>query len=114
MITVYGIKNCDTCKKALKWLTAEGIEHRFHDFRADGLDAADLARWAQAAGWEKLLNRRGTTWRKLAEADKDGVDAAKAETLMAANPTLIKRPVFDAGGQVLVGFSAAEQAALLG
>ena len=114
MITVYGIKNCDTCKKALKWLTAEGIEHRFHDFRADGLDAADLARWAQAAGWEKLLNRRGTTWRKLAEADKDGVDAAKAETLMAANPTLIKRPVFDAGGQVLVGFSAAEQAALRG
>jgi len=115
MITVYGIKNCDTCKKALKWLAVEGIEHRFHDFRADGLDAADLVRWAKAAGWEKLLNRRGTTWRKLAEADRDGVDAAKAETLMVANPTLIKRPVFDAGGDaVLVGFSAADQAALRG
>jgi len=114
MLTVYGIKNCDTCRKALKWLSAEGIEHTFHDFRVDGLDPANVARWADAAGWEKLLNRRGTTWRNLSDAEKDGVDEAKAETLMAGNPTLIKRPVFETGGKVLVGFSADEQAALRG
>ena len=114
MLTVYGIKNCDTCRKALKWLAAEGIEHRFHDFRVDGLDAKSLSGWVKAAGWEKLLNRRGTTWRNLSDAEKDGVDEAKAETLMAGNPTLIKRPVFETGGKVLVGFSADEQAALRG
>ena len=114
MITVYGIKNCDTCRKALKWLAAEGIEHRFHDFRVDGLDAASLSGWVKAAGWEKLLNRRGTTWRNLSDAEKDGVDEAKAEALMEGNPTLIKRPVFETGGEVLVGFSADEQAALKG
>ena len=112
MITVYGIKNCDTCRKALKWLAAEGIEHKFHDFRVDGLEASSLSDWVKAAGWEKLLNRRGTTWRKLSDAEKGGVDEAKAETLMAGNPTLIKRPVFETGEQVLVGFSADEQAAL--
>ncbi|MBT6284909.1 MAG: ArsC family reductase [Rhodospirillaceae bacterium] len=112
MLTVYGIKNCDTCRKALKWLSAEGIDHTFHDFRVDGLDAANVTRWAAAAGWEKLLNRRGTTWRNLPESDKDGVDAASAEVLMARNPTLIKRPVFDDGSQILVGFTAAEQEAL--
>lgn len=114
MITVYGIKNCDTCRKALKWLTAEGIEHRFHDFRVNGLEANALSVWVKAAGWEKLLNRRGTTWRNLSDAEKDGVDEAKAEALMAGNPTLIKRPVFEAGGQLLVGFTADEQAALKG
>ena len=114
MITVYGIKNCDTCRKALKWLAAEGIEHRFHDFRVDGLDASSLSTWVKDAGWEKLLNRRGTTWRKLSDAEKDGVDEAKAEALMAGNPTLIKRPVFEAGAQVIVGFGDAEQAALKG
>ena len=112
MLTVYGIKNCDTCRKALKWLSAEGIEHTFHDFRVDGLDAANVTRWSEAAGWEKLLNRRGTTWRKLPEADRDDIDAAKAESLMAGNPTLIKRPVFDDGNRILVGFTAAEQDAL--
>jgi arsenate reductase (glutaredoxin) len=112
MITVYGIKNCDTCRKALKWLAAEGIEHKFHDFRVDGLEASSLSGWVKTAGWEKLLNRRGTTWRKLSDAEKGGVDEAKAETLMAGNPTLIKRPVFETGEQVLVGFSADEQAAL--
>lgn len=112
MLTVYGIKNCDTCRKALKWLTAEGIDHTFHDFRVDGLDPANVSRWADAVGWEKLLNRRGTTWRKLPESDKDGVDASKAETLMAGNPTLIKRPVFETGDQVMVGFGDAEQDAL--
>ena len=114
MLTVYGIKNCDTCRKALKWLSAEGIEHTFHDFRVDGLDPADVSRWAAAAGWEKLLNRRGTTWRNLPDADRDGVDAAKAEALMAGNPTLIKRPVFDGGTDIVVGFGAPEQKALKG
>lgn len=112
MLTVYGIKNCDTCRKALKWLSAEGIEHTFHDFRVDGLDAAKVTRWSDAVGWEKLLNRRGTTWRNLPDSDKDGVDAASAQTLMAGNPTLIKRPVFDDGTSILVGFTAAEQGAL--
>ena len=85
MITMYGIINCDTCRKALKWLQAEGIEHRFHDFRADGLEADDVVRWVGAVGWEVLLNRRGTTWRKLSEADKDGLDEAKATDLMQAD-----------------------------
>lgn len=109
MITIYGIKNCDTCRKALKWLDAEAIAHRFHDFRADGLAPEDVTRWVDAAGWETLLNRRGTTWRKLPDADKDGVDEAKATSLMQANPTLIKRPVFDLGGEIVVGFKDAEQ-----
>ena len=109
MITIYGIKNCDTCRKALKWLQAEGLEHRFHDFRANGLGADDLRSWIDAAGWETLLNRRGTTWRKLPDADKDGVDEAKAASLMQANPALIKRPVFDLGGDIVVGFKGAEQ-----
>tara|TARA_Y100000588_G_scaffold336950_1_gene378121 strand:- start:165 stop:515 length:351 start_codon:yes stop_codon:yes gene_type:complete len=109
MITMYGIKNCDTCRKALKWLQAEGIEHRFHDFRADGLEADDVARWVAAVGWEVLLNRRGTTWRKLPDTDKDGVDEMKASVLMQANPTLIKRPVFDIDDTVVVGFKDAEQ-----
>lgn len=114
MLTVHGIKNCDTCRKALKWLSAEGIEHKFHDFRVDGLDAASVARWSDAVGWEKLLNRRGTTWRNLPDADKEGVDEASAKVLMAGNPTLIKRPVFDDGSRVLVGFTVAEQDALKG
>ena len=114
MLTVYGIKNCDTCRKALKWLSAEGVEHTFHDFRVDGLEAASVTRWANAVGWEKLLNRRGTTWRNLSEANKDGVDAARAEYLMVGNPTLIKRPVFDDGSQILIGVSAAEKDALKG
>ncbi|MDA0991892.1 MAG: ArsC family reductase [Verrucomicrobia bacterium] len=112
MITVYGIKNCDTCRKARKWLDAEGIEHRYHDFRADGLDETTLSAWVSAIGWETLLNRRGTTWRKLPEADRDGLTADNAAALMLANPTLIKRPVFDTGGAYLVGFSKAVEDAL--
>ena len=114
MITVYGIKNCDTCRKALKWLSAEGIEHTYHDVRVDGLDAANVTRWSEAVGWEKLLNRRSTTWRNLPELDKEGADATSAQTLMAENPTLIKRPIFDDGSRILVGFTAAEQDLLKG
>ena len=113
MLIVHGIKTCDTCRKALKWLSERGVAHRFHDLRAEGLASADLDRWIDAVGWETLLNRRGTTWRKLGPAETAGVDGAKARGLMLANPTLIKRPVFDRGDAgVVVGFGAAEQAAL--
>jgi arsenate reductase len=114
LITVYGLKNCDTCRKALKWLKAEGVEHRFHDVRANGVSRADIAGWAAKAGWETLLNRRGTTWRGLPEADKTNVDEAKAVTLMAAHPALIKRPVFEIDGAVAVGFDDAARDAVSG
>jgi arsenate reductase len=112
MITVYGIKNCDTCRKALKWLSAEQIEHRFHDVRDDGLEEKTLSTWVDALGWKPLLNRRGTTWRKLPDTDKESVDEAAATKLMFENPTLIKRPVFDLSDSFLVGFKASEQETL--
>ena len=112
MVTVYGIKNCDTCRKALKWLKAEGIEHQFHDFRKDGLDPTSLSRWVSEVGWEKLLNRRGATWRGLSDEKRCGIDETKAEALMLENPMLVKRPVFEAGNKIVVGYSAAEQQAL--
>lgn len=112
MISVYGLKNCDTCRKALKWLAAEGFEHHFNDVRADGLDDAKVQSWLDAVGWEALLNRRGTTWRKLPDSDKDGIDAGKAKTLMLAHPALIKRPVFETGNGVVIGFKASEMDAL--
>jgi arsenate reductase len=112
LITVYGIKNCDTCRKALKWLNNEGLEHRFHDFRVDGLEKEPLEAWVGALGWETVLNRRGTTWRKLPEADRDGLTTDSATALMLDNPTLIKRPVLDIDGTYRVGFSDAEQKAL--
>lgn len=105
MITVHGLKNCDTCRKALKWLTAEGRDHRFHDLRADGLDAAMIDRWSAAVGWQILLNRRSTTWRKLPDSDTADVTEARAKTLMLAQPALIKRPIFEIpDGRVIVGF----------
>ena len=112
MITIYGIKNCDTCRKARKWLEAQGLKHRFHDIRADGLDGAMLDGWITELGWEVLLNRRGTTWRKLDDAAKNGIDEASATALMLEHPTLIKRPVFEAGDRRMVGFGDAEMAAL--
>lgn len=107
MITVYGIPNCDTVRRARKWLDEAGIEHRFHDFRADGIDAGTLAGWADELGWEILLNSRGRTWRGLPEDIKSSVDAASAPALMATHPALIKRPVFDLGDRRLVGFAPA-------
>jgi arsenate reductase (glutaredoxin) len=112
MITVYGLKNCDTCRNALKWLKADGIDHTFVDVRADGLSAQDISGWVKAVGWETLLNRRGTTWRKLEESDKENVDQSKAETLMLTHPALIKRPVFVKQDTVIVGFKDPEKAAL--
>jgi len=106
--TLYGIRNCDTVKKARRWLGEHDVDYGFHDFRADGLTKAQLKRWIAAVGWETLLNRRGTTWRKLPEAERNGITAARAERLMLAEPTLIKRPVLEVAGSVLVGFSADE------
>ena len=112
IMDVYGLKNCDTCRKAMKWLDANGIAYSFHDIRQAGLSEEDIAGWAAKAGWETLLNRRGTTWRGLPEAAREGVDEARALGLMAAHPALMKRPVFVTGGDVLVGFDADVQARL--
>lgn len=103
-VAVYGIPNCDTVKKARTWLDANGINYAFHDYKKEGADPARLAKWAEAVGWELLLNRAGTTFRKLDEADKADIDAAKALALMAAQPSLIKRPVVEYRGGLLVGF----------
>lgn len=115
MIEMYGIPNCDTIKKARKWLESSGVEYVFHDYKKEGADATLLKAWCdEVDDWEKLLNRRGTTWRKLSDEDKEGVDEAKAIALMVQNPSLIKRPVLLAGEHVVVGFSAAEYAELFG
>src|SRR5690606_13942574 len=102
-VTIYGIKNCDTMKKARRWLDEHGVEHAFHDYKKDGIDAARLARWSDAAGWERLLNRAGTTFRKLPDTDKHALDERKAVELMLAQPSMIKRPVVEADSRVLVG-----------
>lgn len=113
MITVYGIRNCDTVKKARAWLDRRGGGYVFHDYKKEGADPARLAKWAEAVGWERLLNRAGTTFRKLDEADKADIDAAKALRLMAGQPSLIKRPVVEYRGGVLVGFRADDWATAL-
>lgn len=104
MISVYGIPNCDTVKKARNWLDAHGTPYTFHDYKKLGIDATALGRWADAVGWEVLLNRAGTTFRGLPEADKTGIDRKKAIALMIASPSLIKRPVVEGDGIMLVGF----------
>ena len=104
-ITLYGIKACDTMKKARAWLDKHGVEYRFHDYKAEGIDRTRLEAWVKALGWETVLNRAGTTFRKLPDADKQGVTEKKAVALMLAQPSMIKRPVLDAGGKLLVGFS---------
>ncbi len=104
-LTVYGIPNCDTVKKARAWLDAQGVAHAFHDFRKAGVPADRLARWTREVGWETLLNRRGTTWRQLPPQEQAGVhDAASAQRLMLAHPSVIKRPVVEWPGRVSVGF----------
>ena len=103
-VTIYGIKNCDTMKKAFTWLDGHGVAYAFHDYRAEGLPAATLRKWAKAVGWEVLLNKASSTFRALPESDKTDLDEAKALALMLANPTMIKRPVLDAGGKLTVGF----------
>ena len=113
MIALYGIPNCDTVKKARNWLDAAGLAYTFHDYKKEGADPAKLAAWADLSGWEVLLNRRGTTFRALPEADKADIDRAKALALMAAHPSLIKRPVLEHPDGLLVGFVEADWKAAL-
>jgi len=104
-ITIYGIKNCDTMKKARVWLDGRGVEYAFHDYKTAGIAQAKLEGWAKKAGWETLLNKAGTTFRKLPDKDKENLTEAKAIKLMLAQPSIIKRPVLEArGGKLLVGF----------
>ena len=103
-VTIYGIKNCDTMKKARAWLDAHSIAYAFHDYKAEGVDKAKLEKWIASVGWEVLLNRAGTTFKKLPGADKEGVTEKKAIALMLAQPSMIKRPVLARGSKILVGF----------
>ncbi len=112
MITIYGIKNCDTMKKARAWLDGQGVAHAFHDYKTSGIDRASLTRWVGEHGWETVLNRAGTTFRALPEADRQGLDADKAIALMLAQPSMIKRPVLDLGDRTIVGFKPEVYAAL--
>ena len=104
-VTLYGIKNCDTVKKARAWLDANRIAHDFHDYKTAGIDAARLAKWIEVHGWETLLNRAGTTFRKLPDEARADLDRDKAIALMLANPSAIKRPVVEYPGGVLIGFA---------
>jgi arsenate reductase len=104
-VTIYGIPNCDTMKKARTWLESHGVAYAFHDYKKAGIDREHLEKWSRKVGWEALLNRAGTTFRKLPDSDKRGIDEKKAIALMLAQPSLIKRPVLDlGGGKLLVGF----------
>ena len=105
-VKIYGIKNCDTMKKARAWLEGHGIGYDFHDYRVEGLDRRLLQRWCDELGWEALLNKSSTTFRALPEADRQNLDRDKAIKLMLAEPTMIKRPVLDAGGKLMAGFKA--------
>ena len=113
-ITIYGIKNCDTMKKARTWLDKHGVAYAFHDYKAAGIEREKLERWAKKVGWEILLNRAGTTFKKLPDKDKEGVTGQKAIALMLAQPSMIKRPVLElGGGKLLVGFKPDAYAAAL-
>ena len=103
-LTIYGIKNCDTMKKARAWLDKHGVAYDFHDYKSAGIERERLEGWSKKVGWETLLNQAGTTFKKLPDKDKSGLDAKKAITLMLAQPSMIKRPVLDLGGKLLVGF----------
>jgi arsenate reductase (glutaredoxin) len=111
--TLYGIRNCDTVKKARAWLDRNGVAYEFHDYKTTGIDHAGLRTWCEALGWETLINRSGTTFRKLAEADKQDLDEGKAIALMLREPSMIRRPVLDLDGRLLVGFKPEIYAAAL-
>lgn len=113
-VTIHGIKNCDTMKKAFAWLDAHGIAYDFHDYKKAGVTDAQLTRWSDAAGWEKVLNRAGTTFRKLPEADQQNLTQGKAIALMIANPSMIKRPILEVGDTVEIGFKPERYAVLFG
>jgi Spx/MgsR family transcriptional regulator len=105
MLTVYGIKSCDTCRRARAWLDANEIGYRFHDLRDDGIDRPMVARWVERVGWETLLNKRSLTWRGLDDAERNDLGSDKAISLMLEHPTLVKRPVIEADRYTAVGFS---------
>ena len=107
LITLYGIKNCDTVKKARKWLDAHAVEYRFHDFRADGLERDAVAGWLEELGWQNLVNRRSSSWKALDESARESMDDDSALPAILAQPTLIKRPLLDTGHERFAGFSAA-------
>ena len=109
---LYGIPNCDTMKKARTWLDSHGVSYQFHDYKIEGADRAKLAVWVKVVGWETLLNRAGTTFRKLADEAKENLDERKAIALMLAQPSMIKRPVLETGRALLVGFSPEKYSAL--
>lgn len=114
-VTIYGIPNCDTMKKARAWLDSHGVAYEFHDYKKAGIDAARLETWSKTVGWETLLNRAGTTFRKLSDPDKQDLNEKKAIALMVAQPSLIKRPVLDLGRRkLLVGFKPEIYAEALG
>ncbi|MGE5567004.1 MAG: ArsC family reductase [Parcubacteria group bacterium] len=114
MTTIYGIKACDTMKKARAWLDGRGVAYDFHDYKAAGIDAATLKRWAGEVGWETLLNRSGTTFRALPDAEKQDLDEAKAVALMVRQPSMIKRPVLATEQGLLVGFKPERYAEVFG
>ena len=114
MATIYGIKNCDTMKKARSWLEAHKIAHDFHDYKTSGIDKATLEGWVKKVGWQVLLNRAGTTFRKLPDGDKEDITEEKALALMLAQPSMIKRPVLDIKGRLTVGFKPEEYKRLFG
>ena len=107
-IHLYGIPNCDTVKKACKWLEAQGVDYAFHDYKKEGASPAKLANWIEAMGIDTVLNRRGTTWRKLSDEDKADIDTAKAVRLLEAHPSMIKRPIAEYAGGLLIGFDETE------
>ncbi len=113
-VTIYGIRNCDTMKKALAWLDGHGVDYTFHDYKKQGVGREALRRWCAAAGWETVLNRAGTTFRKLSDEDKAGLDEEKAIALMLSQPSMIKRPVLETGETVEIGFKPERYAAVFG
>ena len=114
MTTIYGIKNCDTMKKARTWLDGHKVAHQFHDYKTQGIDKPTLEGWAKKVGWEVLLNRAGTTFKKLPDADKEALTEKKAIALMLAQPSMIKRPVLDVKGKLTVGFKPDDYKKLFG
>lgn len=112
-VTIYGIKNCDTMKKARTWLDKNGVVYAYHDYKAAGIERDRLEAWAAKVGWELLINRAGTTFRKLPDKDKEGLTEKKAMALMIAQPSMIKRPVLEAGGKIVVGFKPEQYEELL-
>jgi len=113
-ITIYGIKNCDTMKKAFAWLDNHRVAYDFHDYKKAGVTKAQLTEWCRAAGWETVLNRAGPTFRKLPDADKENLTQAKAVALMLRNPSMIKRPILEKGAALEIGFKPERYAALFG